>query len=258
MALVDAGARAGGQYWRHREGDDGARHHGWSAFRRLRDALDRATAGPVVAWLPGHAAWHVERTAEGVAVHCLAGGEEREVRARTLVIATGAYDRQLPFPGWTLPGVFTAGGVQALLKGQGVVAGRRIAVSGTGPFLLPVAAALAEAGASVVGVFEAGRPDRVPAPPADRARAAAASSARAPATWPRSAGPGVPYRTRTAVVAALGEDAVTGVRVAALDAGWRVVAGQRARDRLRHASPWGTGSRPRRRSPIQAGLRDGR
>ena len=54
--------------------------------------------------------------------------------------------------------MFTAGGAQALLKGHGVVVGERVVVAGTGPFLLPVAAGLAAAGARVVGVFEAGSP----------------------------------------------------------------------------------------------------
>ena len=75
-----------------------------------------------------------------------------------LVLAVGAYDRQAPFPGWTLPGVVTAGGVRALLKGSGVVAGSRVVVAGTGPFLLPVAAGLADSGATVLGVHEAASP----------------------------------------------------------------------------------------------------
>lgn len=73
------------------------------------------------------------------------------------MVATGAYDRQV-FPGWTLPGVVTAGGAQSLLKGSGTVAGRRTVVAGTGPFLLAVAAGLVSAGAEVAAVVEATRP----------------------------------------------------------------------------------------------------
>jgi thioredoxin reductase len=76
------------------------------------------------------------------------------------LVATGAYDLQVPFPGWDLPGVMTAGGAQSLLKGHGVLAGRRVAVAGTGPFLLSVAAGLAAHGATVVGVYEASAPTR--------------------------------------------------------------------------------------------------
>ena len=77
-----------------------------------------------------------------------------------LIIATGAYDRPTPFPGWTLPGVMTAGGAQALIKGQGVLPGRRVILAGSGSFLLPVAAQLILGGAEVVAILEASRPSR--------------------------------------------------------------------------------------------------
>jgi D-hydroxyproline dehydrogenase subunit alpha len=71
-----------------------------------------------------------------------------------LVLATGARERLLPFPGWTLPGVFGAGGLQALVKGGYSVAGKRIVVAGTGPLLLAVAAHLKEYGAEIRCVVE--------------------------------------------------------------------------------------------------------
>jgi len=71
-----------------------------------------------------------------------------------LILATGARERFLPFPGWTLPGVFGAGGLQALVKGGYSVAGKRIVVAGTGPLLLAVAAHLQEDGAEIVAVAE--------------------------------------------------------------------------------------------------------
>src|SRR5262249_9399586 len=70
--------------------------------------------------------------------------------ADQLIIATGAYDRPVPFPGWTLPGVMTAGGVQSFIKTMRVLPGQRALVAGTGPLLLVVAFQLAEAGAKVV------------------------------------------------------------------------------------------------------------
>src|SRR5207248_2833308 len=84
--------------------------------------------------------------------------QSSELRARKVILAPGAYDRALPFPGWDLPGVMTAGAMQTLGKSQRVLPGRRIVLSGSGPFLLPVAAALAQAGANVVGVYEATHP----------------------------------------------------------------------------------------------------
>ena len=77
--------------------------------------------------------------------------------ARTLILATGAYDRPIPFPGWTLPGVMTAGGVQSFLKTQGRPPGRRFLLAGTGPLQIAVAAGLVQAGAEVVAILEAAR-----------------------------------------------------------------------------------------------------
>lgn len=132
VVVLDAGARPGGQFWRHRQGE---RH-------RADDYLSN------VDYRPNSRVWFVEK---GFALHT----EDAVVEASRIVIATGAYDRVFPFPGWDLPGVVTAGGAQALLKGQGVAIGRRAVVAGTGPFLLPVAAGLAKAGVKVCGIYEA-------------------------------------------------------------------------------------------------------
>jgi NADPH-dependent 2,4-dienoyl-CoA reductase/sulfur reductase-like enzyme len=171
VALVDAGDRPGGQYWRQPADTLSAfsspsLYHRLAHYRdlvaRLRDYEERG----VVTRLDRHDVWALGRHGrEGFAVHAVDRSEqherERSLVARQLVLATGAYDRQIPFPGWTLPGVMTAGGLQALLKGQAIrLEGRRVVVAGTGPFLLPVAAGLAATGARVVGVHEANSPSR--------------------------------------------------------------------------------------------------
>lgn len=148
--------------------------------------------------------------------------------APAVVLATGAHDRPLPFPGWTLPGVFTAGGAQALAKGQHVLPGRRVAVAGTGPFLLPVAAQLARSGATVVGVFEAssglGWGRRLPA--VLRRSGKVAEAARYARVLARHR---VPLRQRHAVVRAHGDHAVEAVTVARLRPDWTPVAGSERR-----------------------------
>lgn len=78
------------------------------------------------------------------------------LRAERLIIASGAYDRPVPFPGWTLPGVMTAGAVQTLLKTMRVRPGRRALVAGTGPLILGVAHRLHDMGVEVVSVLDAG------------------------------------------------------------------------------------------------------
>lgn len=80
------------------------------------------------------------------------------ITAERMVIAAGAYERPVPFPGWTLPGVMTAGGAQGLVKTMHVRPGRRAVVAGTGPLLLVVANQLHKVGVEIAAVLEAGRP----------------------------------------------------------------------------------------------------
>ncbi|MBB4910990.1 FAD/NAD(P)-dependent oxidoreductase [Actinophytocola algeriensis] len=224
VALLDSAGRPGGQYWRHRDG-----HNPIPAS--LRQDI-----------LAGHAVWHVEVEADGFVLHTTAG----EVRARTVIVATGAYDRQLPFPGWTLPGVFTAGGAQAMLKGHGVPVGDRVVVAGTGPFLLPVAAALRH---RVTGVFEAGSPLGFARHPL--------AVARNPGKLVEGArylralhGHRIPFHTRTAVVAAHGDDRVHAVTVARLDRNRRPVS---EREIECDAVAVGYGFTPQLELPLQLG-----
>jgi NADPH-dependent 2,4-dienoyl-CoA reductase/sulfur reductase-like enzyme len=72
-----------------------------------------------------------------------------------LIIALGAYDRPVPFPGWTLPGVLTAGGAQRLVKTQRVLPGERILLAGTGPLQLALAHQILHAGGQVAAIVEA-------------------------------------------------------------------------------------------------------
>ncbi|MEJ2169703.1 MAG: FAD-dependent oxidoreductase [Desulfobacterales bacterium] len=74
--------------------------------------------------------------------------------ARAIIVATGAYERPLPVPGWTLPGVMTAGGAQVLLKSQRVRPGHRVLMAGTGPLPLVVANQMLDAGMEVVALAE--------------------------------------------------------------------------------------------------------
>lgn len=77
------------------------------------------------------------------------------LQCQQIVLAPGAYDRTVPFPGWTLPGVTTAGALQVMVRGFGVVPGKRALVVGSGPLLLPTVASLLSAGVQVVAALEA-------------------------------------------------------------------------------------------------------
>ncbi|KPI14688.1 Pyridine nucleotide-disulfide oxidoreductase, FAD/NAD(P)-binding domain containing protein [Actinobacteria bacterium OK074] len=163
VTLVDAAAQPGGQFYRQPAAGFGARrpralHHQWRTWQRLRDALAGHVEAGTVRQLTEHQVWCAERTADGLTVHALHRGEPVAVTAEALLLATGGYEKVLPFPGWTLPGVLTAGGAQAMLKGGLAVAGRTAVVAGTGPLLLPVATGLAAAGVRIAALVESADP----------------------------------------------------------------------------------------------------
>ncbi len=147
------------------------------------------------------------------------------LRAASVVLATGATDRVLPFPGWDLPGVVTVGGAQALLKGQGVRVGERVVVAGSGPFLLPVAASLAVAGTRVAAVAEAQPLTTIArhAPVGWEHRAPLAEGASYAANLLRHR---VPFLHRTAVTAARGDGRVEEVTLGRLGPDWSPVPGE--------------------------------
>ena len=148
VALIDEYAAPGGQIWRRRFDASDTRSLPVQARRRIADF---EASGAML--LAGRSVWGVPEPG----VLLLTGGAPARVRARAVVLATGAYDRPVAFPGWTLPGAMTAGGAQALAKGQGVLPGKRVLLAGAGPFLLPVAAQLQAGGAEIVAVAEATR-----------------------------------------------------------------------------------------------------
>ena len=125
---------------------------------------------------------------------------------RQLILCTGARELLLPFPGWTLPGVTGAGGLQALIKGGLPVSGERIVVAGTGPLLLASAATAKKNGANVVRVAEQAAFDAV------------SRFAMGLWQWPNKAVQAVTlasraYRTSAYVLEALGSDRLEAVRV---------------------------------------------
>ncbi|MEU6996056.1 NAD(P)/FAD-dependent oxidoreductase [Streptomyces sp. NPDC046465] len=231
VALLDSAAQPGGQFFRHpapaaRATRPEALHHDWPLFADLRDRLETSDATPLF----GHHVWTLTREAEEHwAVHALTGedGQNQDpvvVRARSVLLATGSYERHLPFPGWTLPGVVGAGGAQAMLKSGLALPGRRVVVAGSGPLLLAVAASLTAAGAEVPELIEATgylgyarRPGVIAAQPGKLAEAALHGTALLRHK--------VRLRTRHAVTEAHGTDRVTAVTVSRLDRDWRPVPG---------------------------------
>ncbi|GAA2075086.1 FAD/NAD(P)-binding oxidoreductase [Pseudolysinimonas kribbensis] len=236
VTLVDATTQLGGQFWRHMPdarpaAAESALHHRWSRFTTLRDRLERH---PRCRIRTGAQVWALDHVDGRPRLQLAIGavdGPDRTMEILVpdaLVLATGAHDLTLPFPGWDLPGVVTGGAAQALAKAERVAIGRRVVVAGAGPFLLPVAASLAATGATVLSVHEAaGR------------RQLAAGWAGALPVLPAMAGKlgelagyargqlrgRIPYRVGSGVIAAHGDDRVEAVTIARLDAQWRPVPG---------------------------------
>ncbi|MCJ1680473.1 NAD(P)/FAD-dependent oxidoreductase [Streptomyces sp. APSN-46.1] len=249
VTVLDAGDRPGGQYYRHPAPGLGAArpealHHGWAEFATREAALRAHESAGRLTYLPAHHVWTVLRSphpaphpAQGQhpapdqevwVLHAVAGpGPEDSavtVHAKAILLATGSYERHLPFPGWTLPGVVGAGGAQAMLKGGLVLPGKRVVVAGSGPLLLAVAGSLAAAGARVPAVVEAasytgyaGRTPTLLRNPAKIAEAATYGSALLRHH--------VRLLTRHAVTEAHGTDRVEAVTVARLDRDWRPLPG---------------------------------
>jgi NADPH-dependent 2,4-dienoyl-CoA reductase/sulfur reductase-like enzyme len=210
VTVLDDNAGAGGQIWR---GDvsgrvparDGARDRMLEEFRESNATL---LSGRRVIDAPGPRMLRVfmEET-----------GSIESFTWERLILATGARERLLPFPGWTLPGVFGAGGLQALVKGGYSVAGKRVVVAGSGPLLLAVAAHLEQYGATVVTVAEqAGLRSIVPF----AARLWSHPKKLLQAARYRAALHEGGYRTSCWPVAAEGEEKLTAVRLTDGEAMW--------------------------------------
>ncbi|VVE87312.1 NAD(P)/FAD-dependent oxidoreductase [Pandoraea bronchicola] len=153
--VLDENPRWGGQIYRQPPAGAG--------FTRTRQTLygfEAAKAGaihntmaallPQVDYRPETLVW----ACDPKQLHTMHGGRETPVPFSHLIIASGATDRVLPLPGWTLPGVYTLGGAQVALKAQGCAIGERVVFAGTGPLLYLVAYQYAKAGANVSAVLD--------------------------------------------------------------------------------------------------------
>ena len=208
--VVDEGARSGGQiYRRPPEGFSrpAAALYGFEA--RKAQAVHAALDGlrERIDYRPNTLIWNIEG---GVAQTLGPAGIER-IRFDAVVLATGAMDRVIPFPGWTLPGVFTMGGSQVALKAQGCAIGDPVVFMGTGPLLYLVAYQYAHAGARVAAVLDTSRARQaIPVLPGLLMGGRTFAKGLWYMTWPRLMG--IPVRRGITPVAAEGESALEAVR----------------------------------------------
>lgn len=160
VVVIDDRGKLGGQYYKQPsssfEVDEEQLDDQYRAGRALmRRAVD---AGATV--LAGARLWGADSPSRVF----VAGPDHRwEVHPGQIVLATGAYERGVPFPGWTLPGVMSTGAAQTMARSYQVSPGDRVLVAGNGPLNLQVAAELTAAGATVVALVELSRPLRLSA-----------------------------------------------------------------------------------------------
>jgi NADPH-dependent 2,4-dienoyl-CoA reductase/sulfur reductase-like enzyme len=142
VTVIDDNPAAGGQIWRGEQAKP-ASPEAQAWFKKLRTVDIQLITGARVFQQPS-AGTLLAETPEGVS----------ELTYKSLVLATGARERFLPFPGWTLPNAMGAGGLQALVKTGLPIEGKRVVVAGSGPLLLAVAAYLRRCGAEVLLIAE--------------------------------------------------------------------------------------------------------
>ena len=218
VLLVDEARSAGGQVFREipasllpARGDAGKTE----PDRRAGDALRRDLEHSGVVTAFGWRVWSVVRLERSFRLDAIGRDVPHTVEAAALLVATGAIERILPFPGWTGPGVFGLAAATILLKSQRISPGRRVVVAGAGPLLAAVAAGVLKANAEVAAVVDLNGPTQwlraVPSL-ALRPRLAAQGGG-----WAlRLLQARVPVHFRTRVVRALGERRLEAVEVAAL------------------------------------------
>lgn len=212
VCLIDDNATPGGQIWRAISDGNAHKYPHGQSYRRWIERLKRTNCD---VW----AGWEVIDQPAKRVLRLQREGECRDIAFRNLILATGARERFLPFPQWTLSGVTGAGGLQALVKNGLDARGKRVVVAGTGPLLLAIAAGLADAGAKIVAIHEQA--------PAWRLMAFGLALARYPGKLLEGARYrqkllGVPYRTGCWVKRADGTARVERVTVTDGQREWRL------------------------------------
>jgi NADPH-dependent 2,4-dienoyl-CoA reductase/sulfur reductase-like enzyme len=151
--VLDESARAGGQIYR--QPPYGAERPAEKLYgseagkaRAIHTALEQIR--PRIDYRPGTLVWNCFQGK----LNTLHDNAQGILPFDRLIIAAGAFDRVIPFPGWTLPGVFTLGGAQIALKSQGIAIGKRTVLVGAGPLLPLVASQYLEAGAEIAAVLD--------------------------------------------------------------------------------------------------------
>jgi NADPH-dependent 2,4-dienoyl-CoA reductase/sulfur reductase-like enzyme len=160
---------------------------------------------------------------ENDAMNVMVGDRIEQVSAQKILVASGASENMIPFPGWTLPGVIGAGAAQTMANIHGIRPGNDILMVGSGNVGVIVSYQMMQAGSRVTAVIDA-------APKIGGYAVHAAKIART----------GVPFLMSHTIKAGHGSDRVEGATVIQVDDSWKPIAGTEKRfDDTPSASPWG-------------------
>jgi thioredoxin reductase/bacterioferritin-associated ferredoxin len=149
--LLDEQPALGGQIYRSiTEGPAELSSILGKSYARGRELVEAFRASGAQ-YVPGATVWSLTSERE---IGISSGGGSQLIRARRVIICTGALERPFPIPGWTLPGVMSLGAAQILLKSSALVASGRIVLAGCGPLLWLVAAQYLDAGAKIAAILD--------------------------------------------------------------------------------------------------------
>ncbi len=149
VLLLDERKRLGGQYYKQLAEPGRAPLDAQQGEGR---ALIEAAVAAGVEVLEGAEIWGAF---DGLEIMAATDEAAYAIRARAVVVATGAYERPAMIPGWTLPGVMTVGAAQTFWRSYATLPGQRVALAGNGPLVAQVALELARGGAEIVALSEA-------------------------------------------------------------------------------------------------------
>ncbi|MGD9146990.1 MAG: FAD-dependent oxidoreductase [Anaerolineae bacterium] len=206
VTLLDENSRPGGQLFKQIHKFFGSKEHG-AGIRGVQigeDLLAEASEAGVEIRLDTV----VYGLFADMRLGLVCGDHSEDLQASNVILATGANERPLAFPGWTLPGVMGAGAIQTLINIHRTLPGRRVLMVGAGNVGLIVSYQILQAGAKVVAIIDA-------LPEIGGYGVHASKVRRA----------GVPILTETTILEATGKESVERVTIAQVDADWQPLPG---------------------------------
>lgn len=153
--LIDEQPELGGQIYRNITTVDQQREEilgpDYSHGRKLADQVRAAASGGVLNYWPSTSVWQVD---DQKVIQVLRDGQAMTIQAKSVIVSSGAMERPFPVPGWTLPGVMTAGAGQILLKNASMVPAEPVVLAGCGPLLYLIAAQYLRANVEIRAILD--------------------------------------------------------------------------------------------------------